>query len=62
MQLVAAARLVLTTALAGPAELIARRGALRPLSPHKVEVLRGRARGESCKSMGRGLFIAPAHG
>ncbi len=57
---VAAGRLVLTTALAGLAELLARRGELRPLSPRKVEVLRGRARGESYKSIGARLFIAPA--
>lgn len=57
---VAAGRLVLTTALAGLAELLSRRGALRPLSPRKVEVLRGRARGESYKSIAARLFIAPA--
>lgn len=60
VQAVAAGRLVLTTSLAGLAELLSRRGALKPLSPRKVEVLRGRARGESYRSIGARLFIAPA--
>lgn len=56
---VAAGQVVITTALAGLAEVVQRRGTMRPLSPRQLEVLRGRARGESFKSIGARLFIAP---
>ena len=56
---VAAGQVVITTALTGLAEAIARRGTMSPLSPRQGEVLRARARGESFKSIGARLYIAP---
>lgn len=56
---VAAGQVVITTALTGLAEAIARRGTMAPLSPRQGEVLRARARGESFKSIGARLHIAP---
>lgn len=56
---VAAGDVVVTTALAGLAELVHQRGALPRLSPRQLEVLRGRARGESYKAIGSRLYISP---
>lgn len=56
---VAAGQVVITTALTGLAEAIARRGTMTPLSPRQGEVLRARARGESFKHIGARLHIAP---
>ncbi len=56
---VAAGQVVVTTALAGLAEIVERRGGLPHLSPRQVDVLRGRARGETYKSIAARLDIAP---
>jgi DNA-binding NarL/FixJ family response regulator len=56
---VAAGHVVVTTALVGLAELGARRGHFTGLSPRQIDVLRGRARGESFKSIAGRLFISP---
>lgn len=56
---VASGRVVITTALAGLAELVERRGGMPHLSPRQVDVLRGRARGETYKSIAARLDIAP---
>lgn len=50
---------VVTSGLAGLAEAVERRGDLPALSPRQLEVLRGRARGESFKAIGARLFISP---
>ncbi|MFC4052386.1 LuxR C-terminal-related transcriptional regulator [Actinomadura syzygii] len=54
---VAAGRIVITQALTGLAELAGRRGRLPDLSPRERDVLAGRARGESFRSIARRLFI-----
>jgi len=56
---VACGQIVITTALTGLAEVVQRRGRLAALSPRQLEVLHGRARGESFKSIGARLYIAP---
>ncbi len=56
---VAAGGGVVTAGLAGLAEAVERRGELPTLSPRQLEVLRGRARGESFKAIGARLFISP---
>ena len=56
---VACGQIVITTALTGLAEVVQRRGRLAALSPRQLEVLQGRARGESFKSIGARLYIAP---
>lgn len=56
---VAAGAGVVTSGLAGLAEAVERRGELPALSPRQLEVLRGRARGESFKAIGARLFISP---
>jgi DNA-binding NarL/FixJ family response regulator len=56
---VAGGEIVITTALIGLAEVVQRRGRLVALSPRQLDVLRGRARGESFKSIGARLYIAP---
>jgi two-component system nitrate/nitrite response regulator NarL len=56
---VAAGEIVVTDALAGLAELAERRGQLTTLSKRQLEVLRGRARGESFAAIGARLFITP---
>lgn len=56
---VAGGRVVITTALAGLAEVVQRRGDLPTLSPRQLEVLHARARGETYRSIGARLFIAP---
>lgn len=56
---VAAGSVVITTALAGLAEVVHRHGALPSLSPRQLDVLRGRARGETFKAIGARLYIAP---
>lgn len=56
---VAAGQIVVTTALVGLAEVVQRRGGLPNLSPRQLEVLRGRARGETYKSIAGRLFISP---
>lgn len=56
---VAGGQIVITTALAGLAEVVQRRGSMAVLSPRQLDVLRGRARGESFKSIGARLYIAP---
>ncbi|MDO5697002.1 MAG: response regulator transcription factor [Dermatophilus congolensis] len=56
---VAAGGGVVTSALAGLAEAVERRGELPTLSPRQLEVLRGRARGESFKAIGARLYISP---
>lgn len=56
---VADGRMVITTALAGLAEVVERRGRMGGLSPRQSEVLRARARGESFKSIGARLYISP---
>jgi len=58
-QAVAGRQIVITTALTGLAEVVQRRGRLAALSPRQLEVLHGRARGESFKSIGARLYIAP---
>jgi len=58
-QAVAGGQIVITTALTGLAEVVQRRGRLAALSPRQLEVLHGRARGESFKSIGARLYIAP---
>ena len=50
---------VITPALAGLAEIMERRGGMGKLSPRQIEVLRGRARGETYKTIGARLFISP---
>nr|WP_205625509.1 LuxR C-terminal-related transcriptional regulator [Actinomadura atramentaria] len=54
---VAAGRVVITQALTGLAELAGRRGALPSLSPRERQVLAGRARGESFRSIAARLFV-----
>lgn len=56
---VAIGQVVITTALAGLAEVVERRGGMPHLSPRQVDVLRGRARGETYKSIATRLDIAP---
>lgn len=56
---VAGGQVVITTALAGLAEVVERRGGMPHLSPRQVDVLRGRARGETYKSIAARLEIAP---
>jgi DNA-binding NarL/FixJ family response regulator len=56
---VAGGEIVITTALTGLAEVVQRRGRMAVLSPRQLDVLRGRARGESFKSIGARLYIAP---
>lgn len=56
---VAAGGGVVTSGLAGLAEAVERRGELPTLSPRQLEVLRGRARGESFKAIGTRLYISP---
>nr|WP_276511213.1 response regulator transcription factor [Kineosphaera limosa] len=56
---VAGGQVVITTALAGLAEVVERRGGLPHLSPRQIDVLRGRARGETYKAIGARLGIAP---
>jgi DNA-binding NarL/FixJ family response regulator len=56
---VASDRIVITPALTGLAEVVQRRGELPSLSPRQLEVLRGRARGETYKSISTRLFISP---
>lgn len=56
---VAAGHIVITTALAGLAEVVQRRGSMPTLSPRQLDVLGGRARGESFKSIGARLYISP---
>lgn len=56
---VAAGGALMTTAMAGLAELVERRGRMGQLSPRQTEVLRGRARGESFRSIGARLYISP---
>jgi DNA-binding NarL/FixJ family response regulator len=56
---VAAGQIVITTALTGLAEVVQRRGRMAALSPRQLEVLRGRARAESFKSIAARLYIAP---
>lgn len=55
---VARGEVVITTALTGLAETVARRGALPELSDRQVQVLRGRARGEPFKSIASRLGIS----
>jgi DNA-binding NarL/FixJ family response regulator len=56
---VADGQIVVTTALTGLAEVVQRKGSMARLSPRQLEVLRGRARGESFKSIAARLYIAP---
>lgn len=49
-----------TPAVAGVLELAARRGALAPVTGRKLQVLRGRARGETFKAIAARLHIAPS--
>ncbi len=56
---VAAGGGVITTELAGLAEAVTARGDMPSLSPRQLDVLRGRARGESFKAIGARLFISP---
>ncbi|HEY5182560.1 MAG TPA: response regulator transcription factor [Dermatophilaceae bacterium] len=56
---VADGQIVVTTALSGLAEVVQRRGSMARLSPRQFDVLRGRARGESFKSIAARLYIAP---
>jgi DNA-binding NarL/FixJ family response regulator len=55
---VVAGRVVLTPAVAGLAELVARAGRLPALTDRQREVLRARARGEPFASIARRLFIS----
>jgi DNA-binding NarL/FixJ family response regulator len=55
---VAAGRIVITQALTGLAELVERRGALPGLSPRERQVLAGRARGESFRSIAARLYVS----
>ncbi|MCW2913169.1 MAG: hypothetical protein JWN52_1237 [Actinomycetia bacterium] len=50
-------QIVITQALTGLAELAERRGRLPGLTPRERQVLSGRARGESFRSIGERLFI-----
>ena len=52
-------QVMVTTALAGLAEVLQRRGRLPSLSERQVQVLRARARGETFRSIGQRLFISP---
>ena len=52
-------QIMVTTALAGLAEVLQRRGRLPSLSERQVQVLRARARGETFRSIGQRLFISP---
>jgi two-component system nitrate/nitrite response regulator NarL len=54
---VAAGRIVITQALTGLAEVADRRGRLPGLSPRERQILAGRARGESFRSIAERLFI-----
>ncbi|MEV6210128.1 response regulator transcription factor [Kitasatospora sp. NPDC051914] len=56
---VAAGQVVITQELTGLAELAERRDQLPNLSPREREVLAGRARGESFRSIARRLYITP---
>ncbi|MGH3380858.1 MAG: LuxR C-terminal-related transcriptional regulator [Actinoallomurus sp.] len=55
---VAKGQIVITQALTGLAELAERRGRLTALTPRERQVLSGRARGESFRSIGERLFIS----
>lgn len=55
---VAAGKTVITQALTGLAELVERRGALPGLSPRERQVLAGRARGESFRSIAARLYLS----
>jgi DNA-binding NarL/FixJ family response regulator len=54
---VAKDQIIITQALTGLAELAERRGQLTALTPRERQVLSGRARGESFRSIGERLFI-----
>jgi DNA-binding NarL/FixJ family response regulator len=56
---VAAGQIVITQELTGLAELAERHEQLPDLSPREREVLAGRARGESFRSIARRLYITP---
>lgn len=56
---VARGQVVVTTALIGLAEVVERRGGLPNLSPRQLDVLRGRSRGETFKSIAARLSISP---
>lgn len=58
LQRVASNHMVLSPAVAGLAETVLRTGPIRALSPRQVEVLRGRARGESFRSIAQRLYIS----
>lgn len=51
-------RVVVTTAVAGLLDTIAKAGRIKGLTPRQLDVLRGRARGESYPAIGRRLFIS----
>lgn len=55
---IAEGRIVITQALTGLAELVERRGALPGLSPRERQVLAGRARGESFRSIAARLYVS----
>ncbi len=50
---------VLTTALAGLAEVLQRKDAMPGLTPRQLEVLRARARGLSYKAIAAAMFLSP---
>jgi two-component system nitrate/nitrite response regulator NarL len=58
-QSVAAGEVVVTDAIAGLVELANHRSAFASLTARELDVLRGRARGESFTSIGNRLFITP---
>lgn len=59
VQGVARDEIVVTTALAGLAEVLQRRASMPSLSPRQLEVLRGRARGEPFKSIAARMYLSP---
>lgn len=56
---VAGGGVVITTALAGLVETFTRRGRMAHLPDRQAQVLQGRARGESYKSIAKRLFLSP---
>ncbi len=56
---VARGAVVMTTALAGLAEVLQRKDAMPGLTPRQLEVLRARARGLSYKAIAAAMFLSP---